>query len=180
MKEIRYGGQRPPIRRVADLDLNRDLFRIACYFHASASLSSPEDEVGRMPALQLLAEECQESEIVSSLLHAAMRIRLLDEQLWDKSVKVQQQFACNTGLLWEPETAPQAIDLSTREACNKIVHAADICFFVDECQYNSKSLPPRFLLPRVALYGNRGRIAWRAELSVNEFVEAGYWLANYA
>ena len=115
---------------------------------------------------------------MSSLLHAAMRIRLLDEQLWDKSEKVQQQFALNTGLLWEPETAPLAIELTTREACNKIVHAADICFFVDESQYNSKCLSPRFLLPRVALYGNRGRIAWRAELSVNEFVEAGYWLAN--
>ncbi len=133
-----------------------------------------------IPALQLLAEEVQESEIVSSLLNAAMRIRLLDEQLWEKSDEIKRRFACITGLLWQPETAPHPIDLSTREACSKIVHADDICFFVDDSKYNADGATPRFLLPRVALYGNRGRISWRAELSVNEFVEAGYWLANYA
>jgi hypothetical protein len=135
--------------------------------------------VGRIPALQLLAEECQESEIVGSLLNAAMRIRLLDEQLWDKTEEIQQRFARRTGLLWEPVTAAHAIDLSTREACNKIVHAGDIGFFVDDSQYCAGGVTPRFLLPRVSLYGNRGRIAWRAELSVDDFVEAGYWLANY-
>ena len=179
MKEIRSPIPRPMIRRVVDDDLKRELFRIVCYFHASASLSSPENQVGRIPVLQLLAEDNQESEIVSSLLNVAMRIRLLDEQLWDKSDEIKRNFTYKTGLLWESEATSKVNDLSVREACNKIIHASDIGFFVDESKYDTDVLSPRYLLPRISLYGNRGRSPWRAEVSVDEFIEASYWISRY-
>ena len=180
MKEVRSPIERPPIRRISEQDLFRELYRVACYFHASGSISSAEDEVGRIPALQLLAEEVQECEIVTSLLNASIRMRLLDEQLWEKSDKIRQSFASIVGTLWEPQTGTAGSDLSVREACNKIVHASDIGFFVDETKYNEACMLPRFLKPRIAVYGTRGQIAWRAEVSINGLVEAGYCLAGYA
>lgn len=180
MKEVRSPIELSPVRRISDDDLNRELFRAACYFHASSSLSNSEDEVGRIPALQLLAEHLQESEIVTSLLNSSIRIRLLDEQLWDKSNEIRETFAWNVGSLCSPADATDPTDLTLREACNKILHAEDIGFYVDDTQYSSECMMPQFLEPRIALYGSRGRTAWRAEVSIDRFVEAGYWLANYS
>ena len=178
MKETRDPEPRRAVHRVSREELLTELYRVACYFHASPKLSSREDEIDRIPAPQLLVEAVQEKEIARSLLVASIQMRLLDELLWQSSDAVKQRVQTTVGLLWEPENSVKAVDLSLREACNKIVHADDFGFFVDETQYDpDKFGTPRFLKPRLASYGKRGKNAWRAEIDVDQFVAGGYWLA---
>ncbi len=180
MKEVRYPNAKPPIRFLAQDGLLVELYRVLCYFHASKSLSSSEDDINHIPATQLLAEEVQEAEIVAALVSSSIKIRLLDEQLWDAPQDVKDRFKFTAGQLWNPHDAASPKDLSVREACNKIVHASDIGFFVDDSKYRTESfLTPRYLEPKIAVYGKFGGNEWRAEVSIIPYIEAGYWLARH-
>lgn len=135
-----------------------------------------------VPAMQLLAEEVQEGEIVRTLLNVSLQMRLLDEQIWQFPEKERKWFDFTVGSLWEPAESGSPLPLSVREACNKIVHAKDIGFFVNDSAYDTdKFLVPRFLEARVSVYGaRRSNCEWRAEIGINDFVTAGYWMARYA
>lgn len=126
MKEVRDPQPSPPIRRISDKALFIDLFRIQCFFHASKSCSSAEDDIHHIPASQLLADEVQSEEIVEALVSASIKIRLLDEQLWEADKEIRDLFKFSAGKLWSPLDTKNSADLSLRKACNKIIHAEDL------------------------------------------------------
>jgi hypothetical protein len=60
------------------------------------------------------------------------------------------------------------VDLTFREACNKIIHSEHINFDM----HDPKSLREyAYILPIVYLYGVKGRDEWRAKIDVVKFVE---------
>ena len=66
-----------------------------------------------------------------------------------------------------------------REACNKIVHAGEISYFVDDSKYNPHHfIVPRFLTPQISTYGEFRGASWKAVIDIDKFVEAGYWLST--
>lgn len=181
MKEVRYPSPIPPVRLLSQEVLCAELYRVLCYFHASKNICSPEDDINSIPATQLLVEEVQEAQILEALVSSSIKLRLLDEQLWNAEKEVKELFQFTVGKLWSPHDAATHKDLTLREACNKIVHAEDIGFFVDSSQYcTERFLTPRFLEPKIAVYGKHEGNCWRAEVSIDQYIEAGYWLTRYA
>lgn len=41
-------------------------------------------------------------------------------------------------------------------------------------------LTPRYLEPMISAYGKYKGDKWKAEVSIDQFVEGGYWLARHA
>jgi hypothetical protein len=59
--------------------------------------------------------------------------------------------------------------LPLREACNKIIHATEIRFDVVSPRGHLPNYPGSYIRPQLYLYGKKGRLEWRAKLSMVEF-----------
>ncbi len=177
MEEHKHSIGIPPIQRIGGMELLRELHRLQCFFFASKLISSAEDDVAHTPASQVLADDVQEDEIMSTLLNAGIRLRLLHDEVKDRPNG--GVFQMPVGVLQGNILSNEVEKLYIREACNKIIHARDVGFFVDEKRFNAGAfISPRFLEPRIALYGRFKGADWRTELCITSFVEAGYHLCR--
>ncbi len=135
-----------------------ELHRLLSIFMASKSFAFLKSS-GRSVIQKI--QEVEEGEITRILLYLAIIARVVD----DREGRVFEVVGSDCGLLQKnlDLDATQCLDL--REACNKIIHAKKIEFDVD------KVGSEKFLNPSIYLYGEQGKLKWKANLDVVKFCE---------
>lgn len=98
------------------------------------------------------------------LIQAAVVARIKDDNEDDSRLKLSE-FETTCGTLFENLAEPVEVQLSLREACNKIIHALSFNYDVD----NQTST--NIVNPVIYLYGMRGRKEWKASLNIIDFVK---------
>lgn len=145
------------------LIVSRDLFRLACIFHASQSIENHGTK-----GLVELRRQFQESEIGHLLISVASVLRNAIDQnpgranYWANFLDSDSVGTLTSNVKARAKPKP----LSFREACNKIVHCTTL-------NYDYVTDKPRVgdpLLPKVHLYGWKNDIEWKATLDINRFV----------
>jgi hypothetical protein len=109
-------------------------------------------------------QQYEDDEITRILLAVSITARVID----DRNEKILDLVARNCGKLIEiNEKGTTEIDLSLREACNKIIHAQKIRFDISETETSQ-----RYLNPVIYLYGERRKgHEWKALLDVISFAK---------
>ncbi len=144
---------------IVDRDgLRRDLYRLLSAVFATGHFHQLCTGHAHDPFNDLLSD-FEEFEIERGLIGTAVSMRiLLDRAKRDHSFSVADRLC---GTLSDDNSEDQPLDL--REACNKIVHAQDVKFDVDD------PAKPTRLNPTIYLYGSKGGVAWKATLNLIEY-----------
>lgn len=152
-----------------------DLYRLITCFYASVTFAEYGEDVDADPVRDLQGS-FEENEIIRLLVNIAIAVRIMDE----REGRFSRKFKLECGSLTVDLSKPgDEIDLSVREACNKIIHAKNFNWDVDQLK-DEGSLPyptTRYLVPIVYLYGSRDGKDWRAALDITKFVRhnAALW-----
>lgn len=155
-----------------------DLYRLLCMVTASREVAS---HGLTSPAIAMMQGGFFKSEVTRILISCAAGLRILFDQRPQGPMNEQR----DCGKLfpnWATDPAKVEV-LTLREACNKIIHATDIRFdvVIPDAAINPDEEGAHYL-PRLYLYGSKGRNDWRAELSLIDFARWGAvafrWLAT--
>ncbi len=176
--EREYGGANP------HLALN--IYKLFCYFAASRPLEAE----GRIDSggywLLLIKLKFEEDEIRHLLVTIAAQLRSGRDivKATESRSTPDEVSARSTGEIYQPASSTEACDLSFKDACDKILHAAAVSFETAETDLRKKWIY-YYLLPRIRLSGSRyingNRIDWKAALDVYAFLRVAaeaaalYW-----
>jgi hypothetical protein len=143
--------------------LDHQLYLLGCMVHASAAF----DKLGNNPLCNL-RQQFQEAEIGRLLLTIAVAVRNAMDQNPSRAEYWLQGIKDDVGVLKNLASQKDVErTLSFREACNKLVHCLSINFhYVAE-----KPRRGMALVPRVHLYGTRGKEEWKATIEIDRFIE---------
>jgi len=111
-------------------------------------------------------EDIKETEILHLLVEIATHYRLMEWNVrkdW-KSKRYKTEYV---GSL-EIENRKVEIDLSMKEACNKIIHANKIDFDVSKL----RGKPYHYFNPFIYVYGQKGKQKWKANIDLVLFCNA--------
>lgn len=152
-------------------EILQSLYRVATHFFGSNRLTELANE-DTGAHFDQLRERFEEAEIQRLLLTVAVRIRILDDDLQELHTEDTSKWFVGVGKLFLDSNQGHFIDLTLREACNKIIHARLFNFIREEEAPEGECLFP--LLPKIAIYGTRQRSAvfWKANLDIEGFVNA--------
>lgn len=145
-----------------------DLYRLITCFYSSITFAEYGEDYD-YDRVRELQQEYEESEIVRLLVNIAVMARIVD----DRNEPFPEQFRIQCGKLIVDLSEPTKLEpLSLREACNKIIHAKEFNWDIEQLK-NEDDLPyptTRYLAPRIYLYGAHGTNNWKAILEVSKFV----------
>jgi hypothetical protein len=149
------------------------------------SLVFADQEITRLDArVRTLWSEHQETELLHRLTSTAAVLRARDDWLLDQltvlapadAVERLTAFrACTCGKMQPEVRSAEQIDLTLREACNKIMHARRVTFDVE-----GDNPETRFIRPVLYLYGMQRAAEWRAVLDLRRYVELGTLSTDHA
>ncbi|HEY3524666.1 MAG TPA: hypothetical protein VGK47_00605 [Nitrososphaeraceae archaeon] len=146
-----------------------DLYRLLAIFLASKRFSELADEHGLDPISQL--QEPEMDEITRILISSAVTARIIDDR--DNQYLSKNNTEC--GWLIEDLRAPEKkINLSLREACNKIIHAKTIRTDLEKQNYKS------YFNPFIYFYGKYKGMDWKACVDIIEYAKKYYTYLNRA
>lgn len=117
-----------------------------------------------LPHLELV-EEDKESEVIRLTVEIATLYRLME---WNSKEKDKRFIVEMVGALTPDIRKENVIDLTMREACNKIIHAEK---FAIDVQKLAKQ-PYYYFKPYFHLRGTKGRYTWEAKIDVLLFCNA--------
>jgi hypothetical protein len=144
-----------------------DLYRLFGIVLGDRQLA--EMERSKYSAIELLRSEYAHSELIRIVTSTAIALRILFDQHRQPFTNVSQR-PC--GELFVDWPTPNPVDLTLREACNKIIHARKVNY--DEVDpdpgYNSDQIGV-YLRPYVHLYGKKDACDWKATLSIIDFAK---------
>lgn len=153
-----------------------DLYRLLCMVTASREVAS---HGLTSPAIAMMQGGFFKSEVTRILISCAAGLRILFDQRPQGPMNEQR----DCGKLfpnWATDPAKVEV-LTLREACNKIIHAIRFDVVIPDAAINPDEEGAHYL-PRLYLYGSKGRNDWRAELSLIDFARWGAvafrWLAT--
>lgn len=116
--------------------------------------------------LETMTDEIREHEIVRLLVEIATQYRLMEwnvsEEWKNKDFKTK-----HVGLLLV-DKKEEPLDLTMREACNKIIHAEEIIFDIGKIRGHALY----YHKPVIHLYGKRGKQGWKASIDLILFCNA--------
>lgn len=98
------------------------------------------------------------------LIQAAVVARIKDDNEEESRLKLGK-FETTCGTLTEDLDEPIDVQLSLREACNKIIHALKFHYDMEDQSGTN------IINPVVYLYGRKGRKEWKASLNIIDFVK---------
>jgi hypothetical protein len=154
--------------------IRQELFFLATIFLASKPVSQFADRVpGEGKHMVELWNELAEHEITLRLASTASFLRARDD-LWITEAPDHELRKAPCGTLRRDMESDNVVDLTMREACNKIIHASRYNFDVNGDD------PYQYLEPIVYLYGTYGGKNWRAEVDVLRYVETGIAFTTYS
>jgi hypothetical protein len=102
-------------------------------------------------------------EVTRIHVSSAVMLRILDD---NNDGLIAFRRSC--GKLQEDRSKARRIDLTLREACNKIIHARDVNWDVVRQQDLDA-----YIRPFVYLYGSKGKLKWRTKLNLVDYVRHG-------
>ncbi len=140
-----------------------ELYRLVGLFLASKSFAALRTRYpgeGHDPIYKL--QECEEDEITRILLMLAITARVID----DREQHIYDLVGTNCGKLQKNTLDPDEVDLTLREACNKIIHAKKIRLDIEE---DERGQP--YLNPYIYIYGKQADSEWKATLDVIAFAK---------
>jgi hypothetical protein len=105
-------------------------------------------------------------QVTHLLIEIAILYRILDNQFPKEGSYEQARKERLVGSLYEPIGSKKQ-DLTIREACNKIIHAENINFDIKKLSKSNRG----YLSPKIYIYGEKGKIAWKAILDIVKFCE---------
>jgi hypothetical protein len=146
------------------------LYHLLSLFFASPRIAELcDDEIG-CPFRQML-DEHEEVVITRLLIETAVLIRMKDDLFEQQHGLPADANKDIVGSLCILKTDAQPIELTLREACNKLIHAKLINFDVEEKPY---CFHERYLNPKIFAYGaNQKGIEWKAEVDIAKWVSFG-------
>lgn len=152
-----------------------DLYRLITCFYSSVTFAEFGEGVDS-DSVRDLQGAFEENEIIRLLVSVATAVRIMDER--EESFSRKFKFECGS-LIIDLAIPNAVIDLTIREACNKIIHARKFNWDVEQLK-DEGNLPyptTRYLVPTVYLYGDKDGKAWKAVLDVTKFVRhnAALW-----
>jgi len=143
--------------------LDHQLYLLGCMVHASAAF----DKLGNHPLCNL-RQQFQETEIGRLLLTIAVAVRNAMDQNLSRADYWLQDTEDGVGILKNLVSQKDVeTTLSFREACNKLVHCLSINFHYAA----EKPQKGMALVPRVHLYGTKGKEKWKATIEIDRFIE---------
>lgn len=113
-----------------------------------------------------IVEEIKEEQIIHLLLEIATLYRTEEFKFPNNQYVKNEQNKLIVGRLHEPQNAP-AIDLTMKEACNKIIHAETLNFNVNKLPKFERN----YLTPKLFIYGTHRKKPWKAILDIILFCE---------
>ncbi len=152
----------------------RDVYRLLCVIIADdgiARLSESEHD-----PLAHVRDQFVEDELIHLLIATAVMNRSQDDHMGgprkDDAELSFKPLAHICGRLIEDVSKEKMaeIDLSFREACNKIIHAEHITAETEDIEGAAYQVLPRSLILR----GRQGKKAWQAFLNVPDYVRATF------
>ena len=144
--------------------VSRDLYRLACIFHASPSLGNDGFDLTAD-----LRRQFQEAEAAHLLISIASVLRNSHDQnpnrteFWRKQLPSDDVGELIKGI--EAQTKP--LPLTFREACNKIIHCTTLNY--DYVHQSARVGDP--LLRKIHLYGFLNDTEWKASIDIDRFIE---------
>jgi hypothetical protein len=142
-----------------------DLYRLFGIVLGDRQLA--EMERTKYSAIESLRGEYVYSELIRILTSTAIALRILFDQHPKLYTKVSQR-PC--GELFKDWPKSHHVDLTLREACNKIINATKVHY--DEVDPDPSYNPDQigvYLRPYVHLYGKKDPRDWKAVLSIIDF-----------
>jgi len=160
--------------------LNKDLYYLFCIFSASKRLAEITKEFEYDMAWDF-KHAYQEHEIQRLLVSTAIHYRIIYEQTpslseGDPDYEIIGDYDWRedmdiVGDWWIEVSDNDPIDLTFREACNKIIHATKF-------ELHEESLSPdlwkKYLLPKITLFGTHQKKKWKIELNIEKFISQAY------
>jgi hypothetical protein len=146
-----------------------DLYRLLAMLFGDKQLAEMEET---STTIQMLRGEYVYSELIRILTSTAIALRILFDQHEEELGGVSKRSCGRLFPDWPNKDT--AVDLTLREACNKIIHATKIRHNVvdPDPDYNPDQLGV-YLRPFLHLYGARDGRDWKTDLSIVEFARFG-------
>ncbi|MBZ5554568.1 MAG: hypothetical protein LAO21_17765 [Acidobacteriia bacterium] len=145
---------------VAAEALDLEIFQLVCVFSASQSLARIESTY---PCLRWVRATFETSEASRRLIGLAVMLRnSLDARIGTKSKAVVGR------LVADVSRPSQTVELSLREACNKIIHAELVDLSLGSNEH--EECPP--LADTIKLQGTHRQKEWEAQIDVLSFLNA--------
>lgn len=147
----------------------RDLYRLACIFHASQSI----DDCGVI-GLAHLRSEFQEAEAAHLLISLASVLRNTQDQNPERAEYWRSKLPSDEvgSLVKNLKADSKPVPLTFREACSKIIH----CLTVNYEYVNARPQVGNALLPTIHLYGWYGKKEWKATVDINRFIDVAEYM----
>ena len=140
-----------------------DLYRLVSTFLASKNFAELRNEHGLDPISEL--QEPEFDEITRILISSAVTARIIDDR--DNHFLSQNDTKCGW-IISDLTKEEKKVELTLREACNKIIHASKIR--TDLEVENHKS----YFNPIIYFYGKHGKKEWMACLDIIEYAKKYY------
>lgn len=137
-----------------------DLYRLLSIFLASRNFAELRNEHGLDPISEL--QEPEFDEITRILISSAVIARIIDDR--DDHFLSKNDTEC-AWLIEDLTDEDTKIDLSLRDACNKIIHASKIRTDLEEENHKS------YFNPIIYFYGKRGNKEWKACLDIIDYAK---------
>ena len=150
----------------------RDAYRLLCVIMADEEIARLSDS--EQDFLSQVRDQFVEDELIHLLIGTAVMNRAQDDHMGgprkDKTELSFEQLTHCCGRLIDDVSNEKSkeVDLSLREACNKIIHAEHITAETEPIEGTAFHVLPRAIILR----GRQGRKAWQAILNVPNYVRA--------
>lgn len=118
----------------------------------------------QVPNLQWI-EEIKESEVIRLAVEIAVQYRMMESNVKDPSWLDEELVV---GILQPNQKIDENIDLTIREACNKIIHAKEFGFDVQKFRGKQEY----YFKPFFNITGTKGKAKWFAYIDVLFFCNA--------
>ena len=146
-------------------EIERELITLLAIVKASKANHDFLDPIGKLLPIFFV----EWGIIQENLIATAIKLRMIDDQFKKNSTQPIFQYE-TVGTLKKEKSE---INLSFREACNKIIHAIK---FLPKTAPEKQPERNQYYLEKIVLEGKNGKEKWWAELHINKYVCDGLLL----
>jgi len=163
--------------RFDDIQIEKDLYHLLCYFLASPRLSdlAIEDYEHRghqgIHVFNMFLNAFEKQNIQELLISIAVRLRMIDDRLNINHKKQINGERNDVGTLTKGTGKAGDKILTIRDACNKVIHATLIEYSSDSIELRGKK--KTYLKPELFLYDKTDKSGWKAKIDIIRFVKIG-------
>jgi hypothetical protein len=178
MKTIEEGSRWHAIKGHAKLpsdDIRKALYTILSGFYASPHIHKIAAE-RFFAELTGLLDDVEQATLQEKMIYVAIRLRILDDYNTSLNHAPYKKDAATWNVGFIDDMKGSKVNLTLREACNKIIHAQLFNWKV----FATSPVDKFGLAPQVVIYGTHGIKKWRCRIVIDKFVECSCFQLAYA